>query len=57
MEINVTNTLDIKTEEQLWRRLRNSQNQDSTWQPTILVMSHREWLIDSADQVIILNQT
>jgi ATP-binding cassette subfamily B protein/ATP-binding cassette subfamily C protein len=50
---DISSALDVQTEEQLWRRLCNTQNQDKH---TILVVSHREWLINRADQVIVLNQ-
>ncbi|OKH45222.1 ABC transporter ATP-binding protein [Calothrix sp. HK-06] len=54
---DISSALDVQTEKQLWRRLQESQNQEnSTWQPTILVVSHREWLINGADQVIVVNQ-
>ena len=49
---DISSALDVQTEEQLWRRLHNTQNQ----QHTILVVSHREWLINRADQVIVINQ-
>ncbi|BDA71294.1 ABC transporter related [Rivularia sp. IAM M-261] len=49
---DISSALDVQTEEQLWRHLYNTQNQ----QHTILVVSHREWLINRADQVIVINQ-
>lgn len=50
---DISSALDVQTEEQLWRRLYNTQNQEK---PTFLVVSHRESLINRADQVIVLNQ-
>jgi ATP-binding cassette, subfamily B, bacterial len=50
---DISSALDVQTEEQLWRRLCNTQNQK---QHTILVVSHRKWLINRADQVIIIDQ-
>ncbi|TWH55422.1 ATP-binding cassette domain-containing protein [Dulcicalothrix desertica] len=49
---DISSALDVQTEEQLWRRLCNTQKQ----QHTILVVSHREWLINRADQIIVINQ-
>ena len=52
---DISSALDIQTEEKLWLRLLNKQS-NSQWQPTILIVSHREWLLNRADQVIILEQ-
>jgi ATP-binding cassette, subfamily B, bacterial len=53
---DISSALDVETEKKLWSRLLDSLNQEnSIWRPTILVVSHREWLINRADQVIALN--
>jgi ATP-binding cassette, subfamily B, bacterial len=53
---DISSALDVETEKKLWSRLLDSRNQEnSIWRPTILVVSHREWLINRANQVIALN--
>mgnify|MGYP001796067378 CR=1 FL=1 len=50
---DISSALDIETEKKLWSRLLDKL-WDSQWQPTILIVSHREWLLNHADKVIIL---
>ena len=53
---DISSALDVETEKKLWSRLLDARNQEnSVWQPTILVVSHREWLINRADEVIALD--
>lgn len=58
---DLSSALDIETEQHLWSRLfaiRNQSEQaDAThWQPTCLVVSHRESVLQRADQIIVLEQ-
>ncbi|MEC4816568.1 MAG: ABC transporter ATP-binding protein [Scytonema sp. PMC 1069.18] len=54
---DISSALDVQTEEKLWSRLLDKQNSTtSDWQPTILVVSHREWLLNRADRVITLKK-
>jgi ATP-binding cassette subfamily B protein len=52
---DISSALDIQTELQLYKRLRDIQTANSDWQPTILVVSHNQWLCSSADRVIVLD--
>ncbi|MBE9216820.1 ABC transporter ATP-binding protein [Plectonema cf. radiosum LEGE 06105] len=52
---DISSALDIETEEKLWSRLLDKQN-NSQWQPTILIVSHNQWLRDRANQVIFLDK-
>ncbi|MGB6298764.1 MAG: ABC transporter ATP-binding protein [Rivularia sp. (in: cyanobacteria)] len=52
---DISSALDVQTEEKLWSRLLDKQN-NCEWQPTILIVSHREWLLNRAHRVIVLEQ-
>ncbi|MDY6897390.1 MAG: ABC transporter ATP-binding protein, partial [Cyanobacteriota bacterium] len=52
---DISSALDVQTEEKLWSRLLDKQS-NSQWQPTILIVSHREWLLNRADRVIFLDK-
>lgn len=52
---DISSALDVQTEEKLWSRLLDKHN-NSQWQPTILIVSHREWLLNRADRVIFLDK-
>jgi ATP-binding cassette subfamily B protein/ATP-binding cassette subfamily C protein len=58
---DLSSALDIETEQRLWSRLFAVKDQfeqaDAThWQPTCLVVSHRESVLQRADQIIVLEQ-
>jgi ATP-binding cassette, subfamily B, bacterial len=58
---DVSSALDIETEQRLWSRLFAVRNQpeqadETHWQPTCLVVSHRESVLQRADQIIVLEQ-
>lgn len=58
---DLSSALDIKTEQQLWSRLFAIGEQSELintpdWQPTCLVVSHRESVLQQANQVIVLEQ-
>ncbi|MEA5574043.1 ABC transporter ATP-binding protein [Calothrix sp. UHCC 0171] len=53
---DISSALDIQTEIKLYQRLRDIQIANSEWQPTILIVSHNQWLCDRADQVITLDR-
>lgn len=58
---DLSSALDIKTEQQLWSRLfamgeQNELINTPDWQPTCLVVSHRESVLQQADQVLVLEQ-
>jgi len=50
---DLSSALDVETESQLWSRLLATRN-NQKWTPTCLVVSHRPWVLQQADQVIIL---
>ena len=52
---DISSALDIETEEKLWSRLLGKQS-NCEWQPTILIVSHNQWLCDRADRVIFLDK-
>ncbi len=52
---DISSALDVQTEEKLWFRLLDKQN-NYEWQPTILIVSHRERLLNRADRVIFLDK-
>lgn len=52
---DISSALDVETEEKLWSRLLDKQN-SYEWQPTILIVSHRKWLLNRADRVIFLDK-
>jgi len=51
---DLSSALDIKTEQQLWKRLFALRS-ESRWLPTYLVVSHRREVLRRADQVIVLS--
>jgi len=56
---DLSSALDVETEQQLWSRLFATTSRDrheTNWTPTCLVVSHRPWVLDRADQVIVLNE-
>lgn len=52
---DISSALDVQTEEKLWSRLLDKQN-NSQWQPTILIVSHNQWLRDRANRIIFLDK-
>ncbi|MGF1675701.1 MAG: ATP-binding cassette domain-containing protein, partial [Rivularia sp. (in: cyanobacteria)] len=52
---DISSALDVQTEEKLWSRLLDKQN-NSQWQPTILIVSHNQWLRDRANLVIFIDK-
>ncbi|MBF2014951.1 MAG: ABC transporter ATP-binding protein [Rivularia sp. T60_A2020_040] len=52
---DISSALDVQTEEKLWSQLLDKQN-NSQWQPTILIVSHNQWLRDRANRVIFLDK-
>lgn len=58
---DLSSALDVETEQRLWSRLfairdQPGQLDEADWQPTCLVVSHRESVLQRADQIIRLEQ-
>jgi ATP-binding cassette subfamily B protein/ATP-binding cassette subfamily C protein len=57
---DLSSALDVETEQQLWSRLfairDRSEQGETDWRPTCLVVSHRESVLQRADQIIVLDQ-
>jgi ATP-binding cassette, subfamily B, bacterial len=58
---DLSSALDVETEQRLWSRLFAIRDQPAPssanhWQPTCLVVSHRESVLQRADQIIVLEQ-
>jgi len=58
---DLSSALDVETEQRLWSRLfaireQSEQDDAAQWQPTCLVVSHRESVLQRADQIIVLEQ-
>lgn len=58
---DLSSALDVETEQRLWTRLfamrdQHQQGDMDYWQPTCLVVSHRESVLQRADQIIVLEQ-
>lgn len=58
---DLSSALDVETEQHLWSRLFAIKDQfeqagATAWQPTCLVVSHRESVLQRAEQIIVLEQ-
>ena len=53
---DISSALDIQTQIKLYQRLQNIQSANSEWKPTILIVSHSQWLCDRANQTIVLGK-
>jgi ATP-binding cassette, subfamily B, bacterial len=55
---DLSSALDVETEQKLWARLfaTRSDRSEMDWTPTCLVVSHRPWVLNRADQIIVLNE-
>ncbi len=57
---DLSSALDVETEQRLWSRLLRirqlPQGEASHWQPTCLIVSHREAILQQANQVIVLEK-
>ena len=53
---DLSSALDVETELALWSRIfvNSSEQQDNSWTPTCLVVSHRPSVLRRADQIIVL---
>jgi ATP-binding cassette subfamily B protein len=51
---DLSSALDVETEQKLWSRLFNLKNNSSD-SPTYLIVSHRPFVLQQADQIIILS--
>jgi ATP-binding cassette subfamily B protein/ATP-binding cassette subfamily C protein len=49
---DLSSALDLKTEQQLWSRLLALKDQQQEWIPTFLVISHRHFVLEQADQIL-----
>lgn len=58
---DLSSALDVETEQRLWSRLfaireQSEQDDAAQWQPTCLVVSHRESILQRTNQIIVLEQ-
>lgn len=54
---DLSSALDGETEQKLWSRLFTiSESPEKNWTPTFLVVSHRSWVLERADQILVLNE-
>lgn len=53
---DLSSALDVETELALWSRIfvNSSEQQDNSWTPTCLVVSHRPAVLRRADQIIVM---
>jgi ATP-binding cassette subfamily B protein/ATP-binding cassette subfamily C protein len=51
---DLSSALDVETEQKLWERLFAARSTDASWIPTCLVVSHRPYVLQRADQIIVL---
>ena len=53
---DLSSALDVETELALWSRIfvNSYEQQDNSWTPTCLVVSHRPSVLRRADQIIVL---
>lgn len=52
---DLSSALDVETEQKLWSKL--FQLSSPTWNPTILVVSHRHSVMERADRIILLHES
>ncbi|MFM6135402.1 MAG: ATP-binding cassette domain-containing protein, partial [Sphaerospermopsis kisseleviana] len=51
---DLSSALDVETELALWSQIFNREQEQNSWTPTCLVVSHRPSVLRRADQVIIM---
>lgn len=51
---DLSSALDVKTEQKLWECLFAARSANTGWTPTCLVVSHRPYILNHADQIIVL---
>ncbi|MEA5617122.1 ABC transporter ATP-binding protein [Cronbergia sp. UHCC 0137] len=52
---DLSSALDVDTELTLWSRIFTNSNEENSWTPTCLVVSHRPSVLRRADQIIVMN--
>lgn len=53
---DLSSALDLETEQLLWSRLLALNSGSQSWKPTFLVVSHRPFVLEKADQVLVMEK-